>query len=103
MSGWADVWSENDSDCVGDLCPSASPCVSSYVQFLGESNCKRQVIGTICAAESWSCVLSLPGKGEKPLSTKPWKEPTAVTTVEGLDVVVGSDMGVEQCKVPVPP
>lgn len=42
-------------------------------------------------------------EGEKPLSTQPWREPSGVPTVEGLNVVVGSDMGVEQHKVPVPP
>lgn len=41
-------------------------------------------------------------EGEKPPSTQPWREPSGATTVEGLNVMVGSDTGVEQHKVPVP-
>lgn len=47
------------------------------------------------------CALTAREGGEASQHTA--REPSAVTTVEGLSVVVGSDMGVEQHEVPVPP
>lgn len=104
MSGWADFCQGMiQTLCVGDSCPSASLCVSSYVQFLGESNCKSQVIGSQSVLLSHGAVcFHCQGRGEASQHTA--MEGTLWSPhCGGLNVVVGSDMGVEQHKVPVPP
>lgn len=46
------------------------------------------------------CALPAREGGE---ASQLWRDLSGVTAVEGLIVVLGSDMGVKQHKVPVPP